>query len=271
MAELGRHNGTKVKVEEDLLRHMVLNCIRSYRQKYKNEYGEMIIACDDYKYWRKEVFPYYKANRKKNRDESPIDWNSFFESFSKIKAEIKEVFPYRVIQVSGAEADDIIGTICHNFGNTSEKILILSGDKDFVQLHSYFNVAQYDPVRKRNLVTNDPSRFVKEHIIRGDDGDGVPNFLSPDNCLVIGQRQKPIMQKKLDNWVYLDPKDFCNEEMLRNYYRNQQLVDLTFIPEGIKTNIMEEYEKQAGKDKTKLFNYFIQFKLKNLMDSIQEF
>mgnify|MGYP007083429941 CR=1 FL=1 len=206
MVQLGNHTNTEL--EEDLLRHMILNSIRSYNQKFKNEYGEMIIACDAGNNWRREVFPYYKANRRKNREKSELNWAQIFDTLSKVREELKEYFPYRVIQIDTAEADDIIGTLVHKFGNTSEKILVLSGDKDFVQLQRYMNVKQYDPVQKKWRTTNDPDRFIREHIMRGDTGDGVPNFLSADNTFVIGGRQKPISQKKLDAWIHMDPREF---------------------------------------------------------------
>jgi hypothetical protein len=269
MVQLGNHTNTEI--EEDLLRHMVLNSIRSYNQKFKNEYGEMIIACDAGNNWRRQIFPYYKANRRKNREKSELNWTQIFDTLSKVREELKEFFPYRVIQIDGAEADDIIGTLVDTFGNTSEKILIMSGDKDFVQLQRYMNVKQYDPVQKKWRTTNDPDRFVKEHIMRGDTGDGVPNFLSADNTFVVGARQKPLSQKKLDAWIHMDPRDFCDENMLRGYMRNQQLVDLTFIPENLREQVMVEYEAQAGKGRSKLFNYFIEKRLKNLLESINEF
>ena len=269
MVQIGGH--TNIKVEEDLLRHMVLNSIRSYNVKFRKEYGDMIIACDDRKFWRREIFPYYKANRKKARDKSDIDWTSVFEAMHKIRDELKEYFPYRVIQADGAEADDVIGTLVEKFGNTSEKILILSGDKDFIQLQTYMNVTQYDPVRKRNIQHNNPAQYIKEHIIRGDTGDGVPNFLSSDNCFVIGERQKPVSQKKLDNWVTMEPEEFCDDKMLRNYRRNQQLIDLNFIPQQVKDNVIIQFANQAGKDRRGLFNYFIEKKLKHLIENINEF
>ena len=269
MVQLGNH--TNAEIEEDLLRHMVLNSIRSYNQKFKNEYGEMIIACDAGNNWRRQIFPYYKANRRKNREKSELNWTQIFDTLSKVREELKEFFPYRVIQIDGAEADDIIGTLADKFGNTSEKILIMSGDKDFVQLQRYMNVKQYDPVQKKWRTTNDPDRFMKEHIMRGDTGDGVPNFLSADNTFVVGARQKPLSQKKLDAWIHMDPREFCDENMLRGYMRNQQLVDLTFIPENLREQVMVEYEAQAGKGRSKLFNYFIEKRLKNLLESINEF
>lgn len=269
MAQIGNH--TNIKIEEDLLRHMILNSIRGYNAKFKAEYGELVIACDDRRSWRRNMFPYYKANRKKAREKSEIDWNSVFEVLEKVRSELKEYFPYRVIQVSTAEADDVIGTLCHEFGNTMERILIVSGDKDFKQLQTYMNVRQYDPVRKRWLDTNSPDRFLKEHIMKGDSGDGIPNFLSRDDTFVVAGRQKPLRTQKLDQWVEMQPEEFCDESMLRNYKRNQQLIDLSCIPEAVKQQVIEIYKAEAGKGRDKLFNYFIQFKLKNLLTDIGQF
>lgn len=269
MVQLGNH--TNADIEEDLLRHMVLNSVRAYNVKFKNEFGEMIIACDAGNNWRRQVFPYYKANRRKNREKSEINWNFVFETLNKVRDELKDYFPYRVIRVDGAEADDVIGTLAQTYGNTNEKILILSGDKDFVQLQAYMNVQQFDPVQKKWRKTNDVDKFMKEHIIRGDTGDGVPNFLSADDTFVVGARQKPISQKKLDQWLDADPKEFCDENMLRGYLRNQQLVDLNFIPPDIKKEVLVQYEQQAGKGRDKLFNYFIERRLKLLLENINEF
>ena len=269
MIQLGNH--TNADIEEYLLRHMVLNSVRAYNVKFKNEFGEMIIACDAGNNWRRQIFPYYKANRRKNREKSEINWTSVFETLNKVRDELKDYFPYRVIRVDGAEADDIIGTLAQTYGNTNEKILILSGDKDFVQLQAFMNVQQFDPVQKKWRKTNDVDKFIKEHIIRGDAGDGVPNFLSADDTFVVGARQKPISQKKLDQWLDADPKEFCDEKMLRGYLRNQQLVDLNFIPPDIKKEVLVQYEQQADKGRDKLFNYFIDRRLKILLESINEF
>lgn len=268
MAQIGNH--TNIPIEEDLLRHMILNSIRGYNAKFKAEYGEMVIACDDKRYWRRDLFPYYKANRKKAREKSEIDWNAVFQILNKVRDELKEYFPYRVIQIDTAEADDVIGTLVHEFGNKGEKILIISGDKDFKQLQCYMNVKQYDPVRKRFLEERDPDRYLKEHIMKGDAGDGVPNFLSKDDTFING-RQKPLRSASMEKWLLQEPEAFCDETMLRNWKRNQQLVDLSFIPQHIRTQVMDRYKEQAGKGRDKLFNYFIDKKLKNLLTDIGQF
>jgi 5'-3' exonuclease, N-terminal resolvase-like domain/T4 RNase H, C terminal len=265
MMQLGNH--TNAQVEENMIRHMVLNSLRSYKSKFGDEYGEMIIACDNTNYWRKQAFPYYKANRKKNRLASDLDWKSIFECMNKIRAELKEFFPYRVIDVESAEADDIIGTLVREF---DDKILILSGDKDFVQLHNRKNIKQYDPTRKKWLSHNDPERFLKEHILKGDSGDGVPNVLSADNCFVVGDRQKPLTSKKFDHYMNLDSSKY-DSMVARNYQRNKELIDLSFTPEEIRSKVIEQYNNQNNKDKSKLMNYFINNKLKNLMENIGDF
>jgi hypothetical protein len=272
LMQIGKH--TNASLEENMVRHMVLNSLRSYNSKFRDEYGEMIIACDNKNYWRKKLFPYYKANRKKNIEKSELDWNSIFETMNKIREELKNFFPYRVINIESAEADDVIATLVSEFGsplNTGEKILIVSGDKDFIQLHTYSNVKQYDPVRKKQIHHNDPALYLKEHIMRGDAGDGVPNFLSQDDCFVVGIRQTPITSKKLVEWVTKNPEEFCDSRMLRNYSRNKQLIDLSMIPVEIKEKVMNEYYKQSNKDKKDLFNYFVKNKLKNLIEHIGDF
>jgi acetone carboxylase gamma subunit len=263
-------------VNEDLVRHMVLNSIRGYRQKFAAEYGELIIACDDKNNWRKDFFPYYKAHRKEDRKKSNHDWNKIFEVLNKIREEIKEFFPYRTIQVDRAEADDVIAVITQEHGtflnnDSTEKILILSGDKDFGQLQKYINVEQYSPVLKKWIRINDANRFLKEHIMRGDRGDGVPNFLSEDSCIIAKNRQKAILAKKVDVWVDLPPEEFCDETMLRNYKRNEMLVSLEMIPADIRSAIIEEFNNYKVPRRGGLLNYFIKNKLKNLMDSIGDF
>jgi len=270
MMQIGNH--TNIKIEPSLIRHMVLNSLRSYRQKYKDKYGELVICCDNRHYWRKDVFPYYKASRKKTRDASDLDWTAVFETLNVIRDELKENFPYKVINIKGAEADDVIGTLARRY-HAHEKVLVMSGDKDFMQLQRYPNIDQFSPMMKRWLRTDDANAFLKEHIIKGDRGDGIPNFLSPDDVFVTeGARQKPVSKKKLDTWVSIDPEQFCsNETMLRNYKRNEQLIDLTMTPQAIVDDIVNTFENYEIPPRSGLLNYFMKNKMKLLMDHLQEF
>jgi hypothetical protein len=271
LMQLGNH--TNAQLEENMVRHMVLNSLRSYKVKFGEEYGELVIACDNTNYWRKQAFPYYKANRKKVQEKSEMDWKSIFECMNKIRSELKEYFPYRVIDIESAEADDIIATLVKDthLKDWSEKVLILSGDKDFIQLHVYSNVKQYDPVRKKWISHENPDRYLDEHVLKGDSGDGIPNVLSSDNCFVVGERQKPLTQKKIDALIELGLDGKWDHPLARNYMRNKKLIDLSYVPEEISNKIMNSYDGQSGKGREKLMNYFIANKLKNLMESIGEF
>ena len=272
MMQLGNH--TNAQIEENMVRHMVLNALRGFKVKFGDEFGEMVIACDNTNVWRKQYYPYYKANRKKSKENSELDWKGIFECLGKIRQELKDFFPYRIIDVESAEADDIIATLVQNFNGQDRarlKILILSGDKDFIQLHKYDGVKQFDPVRKKWITHDNPKRYLQEHILKGDSGDGVPNVLSPDNCFVVGERQKPMTAKKIAQFLVNDDLSIEDPLILRNWHRNQTLIDLSFVPEYISSKVIEQYESQVGKDRSKLMNYFISNKLKNLMEHISEF
>ena len=270
-AGIGNH--TDMDVDENLLRHMFLNSIRFNRKKFYNEYGEIVLCVDNKDVWRRDYFPYYKANRKKSRDESELDWNKLFESIHRIRAEIEEFFPYKVINVERCEADDIIATVIHEYGTDlnmgSEKFLILSGDKDFIQLHQYANVDQYNPVMKKWIRNDNPDKYLREHVLKGDVGDGIPNILSPDNCLAVGERQKPMTKKRMTNFLQ-SPEDMDEETKLR-YNRNKKMIDLSLIPEEYKEKILEQYNNEKDIGREHLFNFFVKKKLKNLITDIQDF
>jgi len=262
---------SKSSVDENLVRHMILNTIRTYVKKFRQSHGpEVIIACDNKHYWRRDIFPHYKAGRKKSRAASGHDWTSIFESLNKIREELKVSSPYKLIDVEGAEADDIIGTLVQKYSAT-EKIMVLSSDKDFAQLQRFSNVEQYSPIMKRFIKEPFPLVQLKQMIIRGDKGDGIPNILSPDDVFVSGGRQKPITEKKIIEWINQEAQKFCNEDMFRNFTRNEMLIDLSKIPDTVRNNILETYETVKGKTKQEFMNYMIQNRLKSLLECIDEF
>ena len=256
---------------EDFIRHLVLNSIRSYRNKYKSKYGEIVICTDFHSSWRKEIFPFYKAHRKVERDkqkvEKGMDWSALFETINKIIVEIDTFFPYKVIRVEHAEGDDVIAVLSKTF---KEKSLIVSSDKDFSQLYKYKWVRQFSPMKQKMLNGIDPIMYLKEHIIRGDKGDGIPNILSDDDCIVNGVRQKSISKKKIVNWLVQDPHDF-NDEMKRGWIRNKILIDFDLIPEPITTAILKQYNEEKKYQQGQLINYFIKNRLKYLMENMGDF
>ena len=257
------------EVDIDMVRHMILNSLRMYRSKYHPEYGELVLCCDGRHSWRREHFPQYKASRKSSRDADKRDWSQIFGCLDTIKSELKEFFPYKYIQIDESEADDIIGVLAREAG--TEKVMIISGDKDFIQLQVHKNVKQYSPITKKLVTINNPYNYLKEHIMRGDSSDGIPNFLSSDNCIVDKIRQKPLSKKKIESWLDEKPADFCTEEQLRNYHRNMKLIDLQYTPLDIVGKIKQQFNETPQGKRSGLLNYFIERKLNNLIQDIGEF
>ena len=270
MIQIGRNT----EVDPDMVRHMVLNSLRGYRSRFNEEFGELVLCYDNKSNWRREYFPNYKHGRRKDRKASKLDWGSIFDTLHLIKQELEDNFPYKVLEVENAEADDIIASVVSYIAETPshyEKVLIVSGDKDFIQLQKHSFVTQYSPTLKKFVNGIDPDVYIKEHILKGDRSDGVPNFLSPDNCFVDELRQRPISKKKLATWIDLAPEDFCNEEMLRNYQRNRKLIDLEYAPDEINKACVDTYLNSSVNDRSGLLNYFIKHRLKNHMENIGDF
>ena len=264
-------------VDDGLIRTLVLNNLKYYRTRFNEKYGELVICCDSKHYWRRDYFPNYKANRKKDRASSGHDWDFIFTSLNDVRDEIKEHFPYKVLEIYGAEADDIIATLVKS---EKDDTIIISSDKDFIQLHSH-KVKQYSPVSKKFVNGTVPQEYLREHIIKGDRSDGVPNVLSPDDTFTESKRQKPIrktmlitLTEAMEKW---EPKDLfqlakCNRDTwVRNWQRNETLIDLSKIPDDIRDKILREFKDAQTGDRSMLFNYFVEKKLNNLIQSIGDF
>lgn len=264
----------KLEIQEDMIRHMILNSIRMYNKKFRNEYGQMVIACDSSS-WRKDYFPNYKFKRKSGREESSLDWNEIFRIINMVREEIEQNIPWKVIKVDNAEADDIIGAIAiesQEFGK-NEPIMIVSADKDFIQLHKYSNVRQYSPMTKKFIEDKNPLTYITEHVFKGDSSDGVPNVLSPDNTFVDGIRQSPVTKKKIADWIEnIDNlENYMDAEVYRNYCRNKKMIDLHEMPSDLKDTIINTYESTKAASKLKVLNYLIKKRCKLLIESVEEF
>jgi hypothetical protein len=266
-----------IEVEADLLRHMILNSIRAVNSRHKRKYGQLVIACEGDGIWRREFFPYYKAHRKKGREQSLIDWQLVDRLFDQIADEIQVYMPYRVVKVSGAEGDDVIASLVgdkagsgdYYFASPDEEpIMIVSADRDFSQLLANPSVRLWDPIQRKDVVSNDPARELKEKVIRGDPGDGVPNVLTDDDALVAGKRQKSIFEKKLVEWLDQEPVKFCEPE---KWLRNSTLIDFKHIPDEVRASVLDKYDQEGRKPKGSVMDYLLQFRLKNLMEHAQDF
>jgi hypothetical protein len=265
------------KIEENFIRHIILNSLRMYNLKYRDKYGAMVIACDGGS-WRKDYFPQYKGARRKNREASALDWTEIFRIINKVKDEISEFLPYAVIQHPKAEADDVIAALVEStqeFGSY-EPVMIVSADKDFIQLQKYDNVQQFSPMTKKQVTDKNPQRYLLEHVLKGDSSDGVPNVLSADDVfLQEGSRQTPLRANKIEEWCKAitngTVEKVMPEDVYRNYIRNMNVIDLSKTPESIKNAILETYNKRETKGNSKVLNYLISKRCNLLISCVNEF
>jgi len=257
-------------VDNDLMRHMMVNSIRNIRRKFK-DYGELVLCWDAGNYWRKDIFPHYKAGRKKQREASDVDWDAIFNALSVVREELKQNFPYKSMLVNRCEADDIIATLTKHHAQL-ESIMIVSSDEDFLQLHVYPSVRQWSPMKGKFITTDNPKEYLARKIMRGDTGDGVPNFLSDDDCLITeGKRQKPLLEKNVVKWLFQPLNTVCDDRMLRNHERNESLVSLFKIPEEYSDKILEEFSQPTIGNRSKILPYLIEHRMKLLIEHLQEF
>ena len=257
----------ETEVDIKRLRHLLLNSLSKYRRQYANEFGELVICCDGSLSWRKDVFPNYKIGRRTGREESPLDWNQIFGCFEQLKKELRETFPYKVLQINRAEADDIIGTLVMERRFSSPKTMIISSDKDFIQLQRYHDVFQYSPVAKKLLNGVDPEEYLREHILRGDKSDGIPNVLSDDDCIVSGIRQVPMTKKLIKSWKHIP----MPEEHRERFERNTKLVDLRYTPYDLQKEILEQFDAKELGSRDKIPAYFTEHGLETLTKKIGDF
>jgi hypothetical protein len=271
-----------------LIKHSTLNTLLSYKKKYGAEFGELVLACDGKSYWRRDFFPAYKGHRKHAREESDMDWGLVFETINELKEDIREYFKFKVIEVDGAEADDVIACLVKYsqdnelvqeglFDGEPQKILICSADQDFVQLQKYPNVKQYSIIQKKWLKESNVTKFLVEHVCHGDDSDNIPNILTPDSWAITRSKgEKPpransVKKTFIDDFKLID-FDNADEKIKRNYIRNRTLIDFDFIPSNIYNSVIAKYQGYESKgNKTKLMSYFMSNGMKLLFAEINNF
>jgi 5'-3' exonuclease len=257
------------EINIDTVRKSIIKVLAKIKKQFGDEYGKMVLCYDDKNYWRRQAFPFYKQNRKKERENSKYDWEQVFSVLNKIRDEIRLNLPYHVIQVQGAEADDVIASLVrHNMRQSDpEPMLILSADKDFIQLQRYPKVKQYDPIRNRWIEEANPVAYLQEHIVRGDRSDGIPNILTCDDAIVAGKPQKKMSKEKIASLASMDPSEFTNFIRLRNWKRNSELIDLSKIPTEVVERVIMYYNRFKPATSVSI-NYFIEH---DIQDLIEEF
>ncbi len=264
-------NPKKGDFNEATVRHLILNTIRYVNNKFRDQYGELVLCADSESSWRKKVYPFYKAHRKADRNKLiHIDWPVVYALFETIKDEIREYTKYPVIEVESAEGDDVIAALVLAFPN--DRHVIISRDRDFQQLQAYGPVSQYDTVEKRLIIPADKQGFLQEHILFGDRNDGVPNILSDDDVLVTpGKRQGKMTVKRVAEFMATPVDEWVNTTHKRNWKRNKVLIDLRCAPPSIARNVLEQYNEQKDKPHHRVYKYLVDYQVTGLLDVVDHF
>lgn len=274
-------DSTDKEKSKNILRHVIISQIKSYKNKYGADYGKLIICCDGKHYWRRKLFPPYKACRKKARAESTIDWKLIFDTMDELIVDLKENFPYKVIQIDDVESDDIIATLTKyyqenetrdcGFFEEIQPILIVSSDRDFVQLHKFDTVEQIAPATKAKIKTDNPIEYLKEKVIRGDKGDGIPNILSKDDVFINEEKQTVLSKEKFEHLMTISPEECEDETIKKNWLRNKTLIDFDYIPSDVSRRIMMAYNEPINGNMNKVFNYLMKHKCMLLLKDVNSF
>jgi hypothetical protein len=270
---------------KNYIKHIALSMLLSWKKKF---HGELIIICDSKNYWRKQEFIYYKGHRHhEKKDNNFIDWDVLFETLNELKEDLKANFPYKVIEVEEAEADDIISILVKYYQenelvNTGlieepDEIVIISTDSDFQQLQKYPNVRQWNNVMKKFIVCKNPKQYLIEHIVEGDKGDNVPSVVNGDAWAKarmdnVPTRAAPLKSSRMVDF-YNKGIDAClNEDERRNWKRNEMLIDFDMIPTRINIKVIQAFiETKIEGSKAKVFNYLTKNRMKLLMSNATEF
>ena len=257
-------------VDINHFKHLLLFKLSNLLKKHKKKYGKLVL-CYDYSddgYWRKDIYPRYKGNRKDGLEDSETDFENFYTACNELEKEIDKNLSWITVKIKKLEADDLIGVIAKYWHNY-EDVLIVSSDQDLYQLQQYNGVKQWHPINNKFLIDKNPLRNLKEKIIRGDTGDYIPNIHSDVKCFDEKIRQKSIYKKDLEKWLILDPEEFCKGPMLDFYKRNDSLINLDKIPDNYVKLIKSTFADKFNFPKTNnAMMYLSKMKFRNLLENV---
>ncbi|QDH49150.1 ribonuclease [Pantoea phage Phynn] len=268
---------TQDSINESIIRHIVLDTIRSNVVKFKGEYPEIVLAFDDNKYWRRNKAWYYKKHRKAEKEKSDWDWDRLSGFLNPTYDEVRTTLPYKGIRVDFAEADDVIAVVTKDAVAKGKRVLIVSADSDFAALQKFPSVKQWSPTLKKWVTCKhgSPEADLRMKIIKGDKKDSIACIKIRSDYIVTkveGERAPSIMQKELDVWLEsVDPTIEMTPEMAARYRENEELRDFEFIPKDIENSILEVYNAPKIGSRAKFERYCMDHKLSRIFEKMSDF
>lgn len=268
---------------ENLIRHAIISSFLTTKLRFSGQYGKLYIALDGMKNFRYGITDHYKCRRKKDRKDDGMPWQQIFEVLTKIKAEAKEFWPWQIVWSDYGEADDVMAVLVEEVANKNmvdtglmeepEPVLLCTSDHDMYQLHRYKNVKQFCHRKQKYVDAGVPinQAFFNDWIMRGDDGDDVPNIFSDLAVFAEGRRQVPCIAKRtqpiLEHKSIFDYKgDPAIEKRIRENY---QLIHFDGIPIDVRDDILENFKNGKAAPKMKMMKYLAQNGCKRLLGDVE--
>lgn len=248
--------------EFNLHRHQLITSLLFLIKKFNP--NEVVLGIDNKLNWRKKLYTDYKAHRKAKRDQDVFPWDAYYTYLEELIQDIKDNFPFKVIEQRYAECDDIIAILCKYSPFSGENIVVTS-DKDFVQLLSLPHVKIYDPIKRKFMEEKQPKIFLEAKILMGDKSDNIP-AIKPR----VGEKTAWKLANNKDELDALLHDAESGKAYRKNYKLNRILIDFNSIPDVIKTKVLKQYDIYEMNEfgSLALTRFFKKLKLKKLASDV---
>lgn len=248
-----------------LCMHISLLSIARWYAKFKPDF--VVFAFEGGTNWRKQYTKEHDLRRqyKATRVVDPEMWH-FYELIDSFKETMGKHTSICCISVPGMEADDVIGAYCQLTHETTEKVTILSGDRDFTQLLKMPHVKLVEPDKGKYRNTPDDKEYQPDidywlflKCVRGDSGDNVPSAY-------------PKVRETKIKEAFADPfkrVNFMNERWVDEhgvehrvgdlFEHNRVLMDLEAQPDDLRCELLEGVVAQVGSISSYSHFHFLKF------------
>ena len=140
---------------------------------------------------RRQIFPEYKQNRKgkirlnrayEELSDAPTEEQQCLHQYQRL-TQYLQIMPVNMLSIDHVEADDVLAYLATDYFKGSEKVYIMSSDRDFLQLCDG-RISVYSPTKKRIYGPTEvladysihPNNFVLYRALDGDDSDDIPGI-----------------------------------------------------------------------------------------------
>lgn len=266
-----------------LCMHISLLSIAKWHEKFKPDF--VIFAFEGGNNWRKA---YTKKNelsvRRQYKGNRVIDpaMAHFYELLTSFQETMSKHTSVSCLSVPETEADDVIGAYCQLTEGTGEKVIILSGDRDFTQLLKMEHVSLVEPDKgtfrntpKDKEYQPDIDYWLFLKCIRGDTGDNVASsYPNVRETKLKAAFVDPFKRVNLMNETWKDENGTVHR-VGDLFEHNRVLMDLTAQPDDIRCTLLEGVASQVGEIGQYSHFHFLRFlgkyKLEEVAKSIGRF